>query len=281
MHLGNIYTAYISWKSVREQGGRWILRIEDLDPGRSRKEYARQIEDDLAWLGLDWDEGGMEGRGENGPYCQSLRGEIYEKYFRQLAETGLVYGCTCRRADILATQAPHQSDGRVVYAGTCRPKRLNFPNEQICADKEDFAGKAARVYVPDSDVSFTDRIQGAQRFNLARECGDFVVRRSDGAWAYQLAVVVDDALMGVTEVVRGSDLLLSAAQQTYLYRLLGFKTPEYAHVPLICNSKGERLSKRDRGADMEALRKRFSPSSLRAYLDDLETEGESIIVPDL
>ncbi|MDE5846866.1 MAG: tRNA glutamyl-Q(34) synthetase GluQRS, partial [Muribaculaceae bacterium] len=227
MHLGNIYTALLSWLSVKSRGGRWILRIEDLDPQRSKIEYARLIEDDLHWLGLEWDEGGLDGVGPNGPYVQSRRHHLYEEALERLKASGLCYPCSCTRADILATQAPHESDGRVVYKGTCRP--LVMPSPYM-----DRPGAAVRLMVPDEDISFTDRIKGPQTVNLARHCGDFIVRRGDGAWSYQLAVVVDDALMGVTEVMRGDDLLLSAAQQIYLYRLLGFDSPEFAHVPLVC-----------------------------------------------
>lgn len=262
MHLGNMFSALVSWLSVRSRGGRWILRIEDLDPQRSRLEYARQIEDDLLWLGLDWDEGGVDGRGSNGPYSQSCRGDFYQEALDKLNEAGLLYPCHCRRADILATQAPHQSDGRIVYAGTCRPQNFPLKNQSI-----DLSQPAAlRLFVPDEEIEFTDRVFGSQRVNLSSHCGDFVVRRADGAWAYQLAVVVDDARMGVTEVVRGCDLLLSSAQQIYLYRLLGYKDPEFAHLPLICNAEGVRLSKRDASLSMEALRKQFTPQQLTARL---------------
>ena len=247
MHLGNIYTALLSWLSVRSRGGKWILRIEDLDPQRSKIEYARMIEDDLLWLGLDWDEGGLDCKGHNGPYLQSLRHDFYEEALDRLKATGLCYPCTCTRADILATQAPHESDGRVVYKGTCRPSTL--PSAFI-----NKPGSAVRLAVPDENIYFVDRIRGEQTVNLARHCGAFIVRRGDGAWSYQLAVVVDDALMGVTEVMRGDDLLLSAAQQIYLYRLLGYTPPQFAHVPLVCNEAGVRLSKRDKSLSMEYLR---------------------------
>lgn len=124
MHLGNVFTALVSWLSARSSGGRWILRIEDLDPQRSHMEHARLIEDDLHWLGLDWDEGGIDGRGLHGPYLQSLRNYIYKEALERIESMGLTYPCYCTRADIMATQAPHESDGRVVYAGTCRPERL-------------------------------------------------------------------------------------------------------------------------------------------------------------
>lgn len=258
MHLGNIYTAVMSWLSVKSRGGEWVLRIEDLDPQRSKLEHARMIEDDLHWLGLDWDEGGLGGRGAYGPYSQSLRGDIYEEYLRRLEATGLLYPCRCRRADILATQAPHRSDGRVVYAGTCRPRRLGGATPD-CAPAD---GAAMRMFVPDREIGFTDKVCGEVSYNLAAECGDFIIRRADGAWAYQLAVVVDDALMGITEVMRGNDLLLSAAQQIYLFGQLGFEAPEYAHLPLVCNAAGQRLSKRDSSMSMEQLRRRYTPQQL-------------------
>lgn len=247
MHLGNIASALLSWLSARAQGGAWLLRIEDLDPQRSKREYSRIIEDDLHWLGLDWDEGGLDGRGDAGPYSQSRRGDIYVRYLELTNATGYTYPCRCTRAEIMATQAPHQSDGRIVYGGRCRPAVLP-------AFGADFDGASTRICVPDSIISFDDGLYGPQHFNLAREVGDFILRRADGAWAYQLAVVVDDALMGVTEVVRGSDLLLSAAQQIYLYRLLGLEPPRFAHVPLLCNAEGRRLSKRDGSLSMEHLR---------------------------
>ena len=263
MHLGNIFAALLSWLSARKEGGRWILRIEDLDPQRSRMDHALQIEDDLEWLGLDWDEGGVAGKGDNGPYCQSLRGEIYEKALDKLKSKGLTYPCYCTRADIMATQAPHESDGRVVYSGTCRPARFGGGMSHNENKRQE---RATRIYVPDREIVFTDRLYGRQSVNLAGHCGDFILRRGDGAWAYQLAVVIDDALMGVTEVVRGSDLLLSSAQQIYLYELLGYPAPEFAHVPLLCNADGRRLSKRDASLGMGELRKEYTPSQIIGQL---------------
>lgn len=279
MHLGNIYTAVVSWLSARRAGGRWILRIEDLDPQRSKREHALMIEDDLRWLGLDWDEGGLDGTGPNGPYLQSLRGEIYAEGLRRLEATGLTYRCRCRRADILATQAPHESDGRVIYKGTCRPPRLGGTAE-IPAD----IPAATRLFVPDKVISFTDRVCGPQSVNLAERCGDFILRRADGAWAYQLAVVMDDALMGVTEVVRGDDLLLSASQQLYLYELLGYPAPEFAHLPLVCNEQGVRLSKRDSAAGMEYLRATHTPEQVLgrvAHLAGLRPDPTPVTLADL
>lgn len=261
MHLGNAFSALVSWLSARRAGGSWVLRIEDLDPQRSRREYALQLQDDLHWLGLDWDEGGVDADGPAAPYSQSLRGDIYAAALERLRDTGLLYPCFCTRADIMATQAPHQSDGRVVYAGTCRPPLpcRDFPERR----------HALRIAVGDAAISFSDTIFGPQTVKLAEHCGDFVVRRADGAWAYQLAVVVDDAAMGATEVVRGADLLLSSAQQIYLYRLLGLPEPEFFHVPLICNREGRRLSKRDGDVDFGALRARHTPEEVVGLLGHL------------
>lgn len=281
MHLGNVYSALLSWLSVRSQGGAWVLRIEDIDPQRSRPAYAQQIKDDLRWLGLDWDE----------EYTQSQRFPLYEQFLRQLQATGLVYPCYCTRADIMATQAPHESDGRIVYAGTCRPQELrgvkrvegvegsiprafdspiprkidSSKNRKIDASTPQ-RSPSLRLFVPDEDIAFTDAHYGPQSVNLATHCGDFVLRRADGAWAYQLAVVVDDALMGITEVVRGRDLLLSAPQQIYLYRLLGFPSPTFCHLPLLCNASGQRLCKRDKSLDLGELRKHLSAEEILGRL---------------
>lgn len=289
MHLGNIYTALLSWLSVKSRGGRWILRIEDLDPQRSRLEHARMIEDDLHWLGLDWDEGGFDGIGPHGPYVQSRRHHLYEEALEKLKATGLCYPCSCTRADILATQAPHESDGRVVYKGTCRPPELNSligSGRRLITSVpyKDKPHAAVRLMVPDEDIVFIDLIKGAQKVNLARHCGDFIVRRGDGAWAYQLAVVVDDALMGITEVMRGDDLLLSAAQQIYLYRLLGYTPPEFAHVPLVCNDAGVRLSKRDHSLSMEYLRAHHTPEEvlgMAAYRAGIIDEMKAVELVEL
>ena len=258
MHLGNIFTALMSWLSVKSRGGSWLLRIEDLDPQRSKPEFSRLIEDDLHWLGLDWDEGGLDNIGTCGPYSQSLRDDFYETALSRLIESGDTFPCYCTRADIMATQAPHQSDGRVVYPGTCR-RLISHPDRK----------PSTRLMVSDEQIEFDDMIAGHQSYNLAKECGDFILRRADGAWAYQLAVVVDDAAMGVTEVMRGNDLLLSAAQQIWLYRRLGLTPPAFAHLPLICNSAAQRLSKRDASLSMEQLRKIHTPESLTGLLAHL------------
>lgn len=250
MHLGNVYSALLSWLSVRSQGGSWVLRIEDLDPQRSRKEYVLQCEDDLRWLGLDWDE----------RYVQSERFHIYQEYLDKLKKQGLTYPCYCTRADIMATQAPHESDGRVVYKGTCRPKLGSSP---LCDEKRK---PATRLIVPNEEIKFTDLHYGKQSLNLATHCGDFILQRADGAWAYQLAVVVDDALMGITEVVRGRDLLQSVPQQIYLYQKLNLQVPSFCHLPLLCNLQGQRLCKRDKSLDMGELRKNHKAEDIVGLL---------------
>lgn len=252
MHLGNIYSALLSWLSARSQGGTWLLRIEDLDPQRSRTAYTEQLEDDLRWLGLDWDE----------RYVQSERFGIYEEQLSRLTAMGLTYPCYCTRAGIMATQAPHESDGRVVYRGTCRQYLSGLPLPAAMQSRK----PAIRLMVPDQEVAFIDGHYGAQSVNLATHCGDFILRRGDGAWAYQLAVVIDDALMGVTEVVRGRDLLLSVPQQIYLHQLLGFTPPTFCHLPLLCNTEGQRLCKRDRSLDLGELRQHHSAPEIIGIL---------------
>lgn len=256
MHMGNVFTALTAWLSARSAGGRFILRIEDLDTGRSRHEYALQTEDDLRWLGLDWDEGGTDDRGPNGPYSQSRRSDLYAAALERLCRRGLVYPCRCTRAGLHAAGAPHASDGRTVYRGTCRPAPEPPYPSGVVADAH------LRLWTPRGAITVNDLVQGARAFDLAQECGDFVLRRADGAYAYQLAVVVDDAAMGVDEVVRGADLLESAARQIYLYGLLGLKAPAFAHVPLLCNEAGARLSKRDGAMSMEQIRARYRPEEL-------------------
>ena len=246
MHLGNLFSALLAWLSVRSQNGTMLLRIEDLDPERCRPEYAEQLKRDLDWLGLDWDV-------EQTP--QSQRGEAYRATFDALAAQGLVYPCYCSRAELHAASAPHASDGTYIYAGTCR-------NLTAAQRAEKTRRPAWRVRVPEERVTVTDRLQGDYTQDLARECGDFILRRSDGVYAYQLAVVTDDAAGGVTPVVRGRDLLPSAPRQRWLQRTLGLMEPEYCHVPLLTAPDGRRLSKREKDLDLGALRQRYTPEAL-------------------
>lgn len=249
MHLGNVYCALLSYLSVKSKGGDWVLRIEDLDPQRSKPDYARWIEDDLHWLGLDWDEGGTKG-GAYAPYYQSERSDYYASLFQSIASQ--TYPCFCRRADLLAASAPHASDGRVLYAGTCKALSSNEIAERLQKQNP-----AIRLQMPHQVMDFTDGLYGYQSVDLQDFYGDFVLRRTDGTYAYQLAVVADDAAMRITEVVRGNDLLSSTPAQLYLYQLLGLQAPSFTHVPLLMSSKsGERLSKRDGSLSMQALRDR-------------------------
>ena len=261
MHLGNVMSALLCWLSARSAGGRLVLRIEDIDPERSRDEYARLIVEDLRFLGLDWDEGEGAG-GAHGPYRQSGRTPVYEEALRRLDAMGLLYPCFCSRAELHdVTRAPHASDGRLIYGGRCR----NL-NAQERAELSARRRPSLRLRVPDETVRFVDGLCGPQAQNLREECGDFIVRRSDGAFAYQLAVVVDDIAMGVTQVVRGRDLLDSTPRQLYLYRLLGARPPAYYHVPLLLAPDGRRLSKRERDLDMGALRARYGAEEILGRL---------------
>lgn len=243
MHAGNIYAALAAWLIVKSQGGSMVLRIEDLDRERSKPAFIDGVQRDFEALGLYWD---------RGPYFQHDRDEAYAEAFRLLEGKGLTYPCFCSRADLHAASAPHRGE-KLVYAGTCRNLSDAERRERMSSGR----APAQRLRVPDARYGFTDLIQGPYEQNLAEECGDFLVRRSDGAFAYQLAVVVDDATQGVTSVTRGVDLLCSTPQQIYLQELLGLPTPEYAHVPLLVAECNRRLSKRDRDAALDELLARF------------------------
>lgn len=237
LHLGNARTALLAWLWARALGGRFVLRVEDLDPQRSRADVEREQLADLRWLGLDWDEGPDVG-GPHGPYRQSERGPLYAAALSRL-ET---FDCTCTRKELReATLAPHGREP--VYPGTCRhgPTHPERP-------------RAVRWRVPPGVVALDDAVQGPQHEDVAVESGELVLRRSDGAYAYQLAVVVDDAAMGVTHVLRGADLLHSTARQVLLQRTLGLPTPRHAHVPLVLGPDGDKLSKRHGAPDLATLR---------------------------
>ena len=271
IHLGNILCCLLAWLSVRQQGGEVVLRIEDLDTARCPRRYADQMEEDLWWLGLDWDQGPVVG-GPEESYYQSERTELYQAALEKLEEKGLVYPCFCTRAELHAASAPHREDGQVVYAGTCR----HLTAAEI-AEKAKHRAPALRLRVPEETWGFTDGHMGPYSENLARDCGDFLLRRSDGMFAYQLAVVVDDAAMGVTEVVRGADLLDSTPRQLYLYHLLGLTPPKFIHFPLLLAPDGRRLSKRDADAGLEVLRDRLTAAEVLgrlAYLAGFNPSAE-------
>ena len=250
MHLGNVCSALLAWLSAKSAGGDIVLRIEDLDPARSRPEYAQAIMEDFLWLGLPWD-----GRMED----QSTRGEVYEQALETLRQKGLIYPCYCTRDQLHAASAPHASDGRVIYSGACR----DLTEEQRRAQTK---APSLRLRVPEQVITVQDGLQGTCAMDLSREWGDFIVRRADGVAAYQLAVVVDDAAGGVTEVVRGRDLLSSTPAQVYLYRLLDLTPPRFYHVPMLLAPDGRRLSKRDRDLDLGELKKHWSPEQIIGFL---------------
>ena len=269
LHLGNLGCSLLAWLSARHAGGRVVLRIEDLDAARCPRSFADWIERDLDWLGLGWDEGGSAG-GPHGPYYQSECAPIYDQAYARLEAAGLLYPCFCSRAALHAASAPHRSDGDVIYPGTCRDLT---PAQQ--AEKRRAKAPAMRVRVPDETIAFADGHLGPYGENLARDCGDFVVRRGDGVYAYQLAVTVDDARMGVTQVVRGADLLSSTPRQLYLYRVLGLPAPAFYHCPLLLAPGGRRLSKRDGDDSLENLRARYTAPEIigrLAYVYGLQPE---------
>ena len=265
MHLGNVFAALIAWLSVRSQNGQLVLRMEDLDTQRTSADFAAVLRDDLLWLGLNWDE-------ETAP--QSQRTEVYDRYFEKLMDEGLLYPCYCTRSQLHSINAPHLSDGTYVYPGTCR----NLTEIPVGRNP------AWRVMVPDREWTFRDLVQGDYSLNLLSGCGDMVVRRADGVYVYQLAVTVDDGESGVTEVVRGMDLLSSAPRQMYLQEKLGFSHPVYGHVPMLLAPDGRRLSKRDRDLDLGILRQRLRPEELIGTLSfaaGLTETNEPISVAEL
>ncbi len=253
MHLGNLFSALLAWLSVRSADGELLLRMEDLDTQRCTEEYADVLRDDLRWLGLDWDR-------EMPP--QRSRSAYYDEILGRLGKAGQVFPCWCTRGDLKnAPNAPHASDGHPIYPGTCRDLTESERAERAAARPPLW-----RLRVPEETVSFTDGHYGPCSENLAAECGDFILRRADGVFAYQLAVVADDLAAGVTQVVRGRDLISSTPRQLYLYRLLGAPSPRYWHVPLLTAPDGRRLSKRDEDLDLGALRRRYAPEQLLGVL---------------
>ena len=243
MHLGNVFAALIAWLSVRSRNGEMVLRMEDLDTQRTSGDFAAILREDLAWLGLDYDR-------ETPP--QSQRSDTYDKYFEILRDKGLIYPCYCTRSQLHSVNAPHLSDGTYVYTGTCR-NLAEPPKNRV---------PSWRVMVPDRVWTVEDKVQVHYELNLATQCGDMVVRRADGVYVYQLAVTVDDGEAGVTEVVRGMDLLSSAPRQMYLQELFDFPHPQYGHVPMLLAPDGRRLSKRDRDLDLGELRRHVTPEAL-------------------
>lgn len=240
LHLGNVFSAMLAWLSAKRAGGRCLLRVEDLDKPRCPPSAVQQLIDDLDWFGFTFD----------GPVLyQSERSDVYARMLNELSARAELYPCWCTRGQLHAATAPHASDGQPLYDGRCR----RLPP----AERPDRPA-ALRIAVPDLTVRLTDGVQGDYAQNLAAECGDFILRRADGVYAYQLAVVADDALSGVTEVVRGCDLLSSAPRQIWLYRLLNVPEPTFYHVPLLLDETGNRLSKRAGHSNLAHLRALYS-----------------------
>lgn len=238
LHLGNVFSFLIAYLVARQAGGSVLMRIEDLDPARSKQSYADGVFRCLDALGFEWD---------NKPVYQSSRTEAYFEAYQELDRKGLLYPCFCTRSDLHSANAPHFGE-EVLYQGTCRTLTKIEQEE-----KSKLRNPAIRIVVPTGQLVFNDLFQGPQSFNLAESSGDFIVRRSDGVYAYQLAVTVDDAWMGVTSIVRGSDLITSTPRQIYLQNCLGYTTPTYGHVPLLVDSEGHRLSKRSQSTDIDYL----------------------------
>lgn len=240
MHLGNAFSLLLAWLSCRSDGGEFILRMEDLDRRCDRQEYHDVLIEDMRWLGLDWD---------GDIVVQSSRLDAYDRAKELICSAAEVYPCFCTRADLHAASAPHASDGTPLYAGTCYGLSAEDVNSRLELRKP-----ALRLHVPDRIIEFADGNMGPYSQSLAHDCGDFLLQRSDGIYAYQLVCVVDDIESGITQVVRGSDLLSSTPRQMFLYELLGAQAPQFFHHPLLLAEDGRRLSKRD--ADLEIARLR-------------------------
>lgn len=249
LHIGNAFAALSAWLQMKQAGGEVVLRMEDIDKARSRPAFAEQILSDLRWLGLVWDEGPHEG-GPYSPYVQNLREPLYEAALEKLKEAGRIYPCYCSRSDLATlASAPHglASEG-AAYPGSCR-LLTGEEREAKAATKS----PSQRFIMPEGAIAFVDGWQGPQTF-VGAELGDFVVKRADGMFSYQLAVTVDDAAMGITDVLRGADLLDSTPRQIALYDALGLPAPNFAHIPLLADETGSRLSKRDKSLTLMSLR---------------------------
>lgn len=255
LHLGHALTFWTAWQRCRERNGTLIFRNEDLDPDRCRPEYVAGMVEDLRWLGLDWDQGPDLG-GPHEPYDQSRRMSLYREAWQRLRDGRFIYPCRCSRKDLRdAARAPHDVGGEAIYPGTCRPGSGGSLHDGAWPERPGEGEVCWRFQVPDgAAVGFTDGRLGAQSFTANRDFGDFVVWRRDGVPAYELAVVVDDAAMGVTEVVRGADLLLSTARQRLLYQALDLVEPAFFHTPLVAGPDGQRMAKRNQSASIQELR---------------------------
>lgn len=275
LHLGNALSFLLCWLIARSQGGTVYLRIDDLDPARSKEIFSREIIEDLLWLGLDWDSWSPA---ESIVY-QSKRSSLYQQALGRLEERGLLYPCFCTRKELRSLAgAPHPGDEGVFYPGAC----LDLSPEERARKLQSGAPHAVRLQCPERQICFRDLIHGPQKFEKKQYGGDFPLMRSDGVWAYQLASTVDDGLLGINLVARGRDLLPSTPRQILLAELLGFAPPKYAHLPLLLDSNGERLAKRHAALSLQNLRERgVSPATLTGYLAYLAgvTESKAACAP--
>lgn len=243
LHLGNAWSFWMAWLDTRSRNGRLTLRMEDIDPDRAKPAFAQAVRHDLQWLGLTWDE-------ETPP--QSARSAAYEKILADLKARGFTYPCYCTRKELRTLAgAPQIGDAGAPYPGVCRNLSVH---ERQAFEAQGRKSSLRLICPPDEVWQFTDRVAGPLSMTLADCGGDFALRRSDGVYAYQLAVVADDIAAGIDSVVRGGDILSSAPRQLYLYSLLGKTPPQYAHLPLVCDYQGERLAKRHQSLTLAALR---------------------------
>lgn len=262
LHLGNAWAFLLCWLAVRSAGGRLVLRMEDIDPERSRPQFAADILRDLAWLGLDWDEGPDVG-GEFAPYTQAARRDRYAKVIDHLTRLGHTYPCYCTRKELKTmASAPHVEDAGPTYPGTC------LGLGEMARREREAQGRRPTIRLHGAeDISFKDLVHGDVRLGWAECGGDFPLRRSDGVIAYQLAVAVDDMDQGINLVVRGADILPCTPRQILIFRLLGARAPQYAHVPLLLDHEGVRLAKRHQSCQLRALREDgVSPTAIVGHL---------------
>jgi glutamyl-tRNA synthetase len=268
MHLGNAFAYLLAWLSARSESGEIVLRMEDLDTLRCTDSFAEGIRQDLLWLGLAWDR-------ESPP--QRLRTEAYEAALEVLRSKANVFPCWCTRGSLNLVNAPHAADGHPIHPASCRLRTEE--------ERRKMKGTPAwRLEAPDLTICFTDGVYGDYSENLKNDCGDIVLRRADGVFVYQLAVVVDDGASGVTQVVRGCDLLSSTPRQLYLCRLLGLTEPSYWHVPMLTDGEGRKLSKRDAAMDLGQLRREHRPEEivgLLAFRSGLIDHPEPLSVTEL
>ena len=276
LHAGSLVAALGSWLDARKNGGKWLLRIEDLDTPRCTPEATQQIQSQLLACGLSWDEEII---------YQSQRQKAYQRALERLNSLGCLYSCTCSRQTIantlasLGIETPRNQE--MVYPGTCRPASLISNPTEAFKD----SGKAWRIALPlDSHIEFEDLALGHQSQHLNTEVGDFVLRRSDGLFTYQLAVVVDDAGQGITHIVRGEDLLSNTARQIYLQKILGYQRPEYLHLPLVLDEHGEKLSKQTLATQINTQDEKHSLMELRKAAKHLGLknlpDGENVTIAE-